>query len=89
MVVGYLLYGGGRRSCILGYGVVLVEVLVDRWASLSCHDLARIFPSGGPCVMATGGEGRNKGGRMRAEILNHNLNADTNSFRLNKQKSPI
>ena len=58
MVVGYLLYGGGRRSCILGYGVVLVEVLVDRRASLSCHDLARIFPSGGPSVMAVGGEGK-------------------------------
>ena len=65
MVVRYLLYGGGRRRCILGYGVVLVEVLVDRRASLSCHDLARIFPSGGPSVMAAGGEGkkgRKKGG---------------------------
>ena len=60
-----MLYGGGRRRCILGYGVVLVEVLVDRWVSLSCHDLARIFPSGGPSVMAVGGEG--KEGRKKGE----------------------
>ena len=38
--------------------MVLVEVLVDRRASLSCHDLARIFPSGGPSVTAAGGEGK-------------------------------
>ena len=31
---------------------------MDRRTSLSCHDFARIFPSGGPSVMATGGEGK-------------------------------
>ena len=44
--------------------------------------------------MVAGGEGRKEEGRgrMRAEILNHNSNADTNQttgFKLNKQKSPI
>ena len=56
MVVRYLLYGGSRGRYVLGYGVVLLKVLMDRRASLSCHDFARIFPSGGPSVMATGGE---------------------------------
>ena len=37
---------------------MLLKVLVDRQASLSCHDLVRIFPSGGLSVMATGGEGK-------------------------------
>ena len=38
---------------------------MDRRASLSCHDLARIFPSGGLSVMAAGGEG--KEGRKKEE----------------------
>ena len=54
---------------------------MDRRASLSCHDFARIFPSGGPSVMATGEEGEKetegRRGRIRAEIVNHNSNADT------------
>ena len=66
MVVRYLLYGGGRGRYVLGYGVVLLKVLVDRWASLSCHDLARIFPSGGPSVVATGGE-RKEGRKKQRE----------------------
>ena len=81
MVVRYLLYGGSRGRYVLGYGVVLLKVLMDRRASLSCHDFARIFPSGGPSVMATGREGGEKEtegrrGRIRAEIVNHNSNAD-------------
>ena len=54
---------------------------MDRRASLSCHDFATIFPSGGPSVMATGGGGEKetegRRGRIRAEIVNHNSNADT------------
>ena len=54
---------------------------MDRRASLSCHDFARIFPSGGPSVMAIGGGGEKetegRRGRIRAEIVNHNSNADT------------
>ena len=38
---------------------------MDRRASLSCHDLARIFPSGGPSDMAAGGEG--KEGRKKGQ----------------------